>query len=363
MNQNRRKQQWDRKELFRNNANRNQSREEDEEDEDEDWINDVTQELALYIITVCEDIHPEGIKIMNNTLYINFESFGYWYNMGGYDELSWIELIDLYKWALDDENPRSGSGNGSAGKNGKVTVEVGTLSPKAHSDDYDEAYSIYTTEMSDQPTNIQYNNNNSEYRPRSDSYTTNTTNTVTVSEENDILSSDYILEEEEEAKGPVDYLSPGFMLNLLTHDYDCVFPVSISTVRSITLFGARTGLSSMDCHTVVRVLYKYANEETQLISKYSYNKAVNELLLLTNTSVCYGNTNSNSSAPSNDTYSNEYNQLFDNLFYSYTRNSDITNVRRNKYVHTSVYKEYIADTVDQVDVLDIISGLVLLCKG
>ena len=34
---------------------------------------------------------------------VDFMEFGKWYNDGGYETAPWLELLDLGKWALDEE--------------------------------------------------------------------------------------------------------------------------------------------------------------------------------------------------------------------------------------------------------------------
>ena len=302
---------------------------------DDGWLTDVSQELALFIFAECEDRNQGqgddgGVMIRNNALYINFETFGSWYNNGGFKHMSWIELIDLGKWVEDLPSiptkaaPASPSNQGDNydealnfvwEKQAEASPKLGTLSPKQNSDDYDEEYSVRTEEApayasaSEPGAYPKYN-----------------------------------------AEEPEDLSPTAFTLNLYTAQYDCVFPVSSLVVKNVCLFTTRLGLSSLTPSTVANVMLQYVNPNTHLLSKANYNIACNELLKLTKTSLYYGT--SETQHDSSRIFCNGYNVLLDSIYYAYSRNSDLTNISTDG-----------ADLVDQVDVVDIICGLSILCQG
>ncbi|CAK4117798.1 unnamed protein product [Aphanomyces euteiches] len=60
--------------------------------------------------TVLRDISSDDHTGLRSRNYISFEQFGEWYNSGGYETLSWVELLDVSKW--QHQQPDGGGGGG-----------------------------------------------------------------------------------------------------------------------------------------------------------------------------------------------------------------------------------------------------------
>lgn len=418
----------------------------DETNKYKNWILEVCQDLSLLIITECcqnEQLDGnvnQGIQIRNNGILINFETFGNWYNNGGFKHMSWIELIDLYKWieylptpdakpnknfmesrrkeetdddsayghALDyvwltqqydhmlgQEPPISNTQLNSSVKLSNPSSPTIHLSPKHDCDDYDEAYSMRTDDQS---------------------ISTNRTNNSTYDKEFDRLArtlyrgpsvDDSIYSESmaEPSQGCSDSCSDSvenlkhdesidrtaFTLNLSSSKFDCVFPVSHMIVKNVCLFSTRLGLSSITPSTLAKVIVQYADPITHLLSKQNYNLAINELLGISKTSLYYGtkeeymrtqmNTN-NTNENQHRIVCNGYNVILDSLFFAYSRNYrgdgdasiSIHKTKPKKSVKKQVKQaarspstSYSGDSMnmndDEVDVVDIVCGLMLLCQG